>query len=61
VKNEMPQKHAIEREREREREREVGDFYLFTVGKITIMGPLRMLNLAILYIKTEFATDDRPD
>jgi hypothetical protein len=55
VKNEMPQKHAIERERE------VGDFYLFTVGKITIMGPLRMLNLPILYIKTEFATDDRPD
>jgi hypothetical protein len=55
----MPQKQAIESERERERE--VGNFYLFTVGKITIMGPLRMLNLPILYIKTEFATDDRPD
>jgi hypothetical protein len=55
----MPQKHAIERERERERK--VGDFYLFSVGKITTMGPLRTLNLPILYIKTEFATDDRPD
>jgi hypothetical protein len=55
VKNEMPQKHAIERKKE------MLEIYLFTVGKITIMGPLRMLNLPILYIKTEFATDDRPD
>jgi hypothetical protein len=47
--------------RERERERKVRDIYLFSVGKITVMGPLRTLNLPILYIKTEFATDDRPD